>query len=108
MQRGVRMKTFKKSFVALLSFFVILISILLTISCEIGLGSAVDTEPPSLEIAYPPIDSVIRGKFAIGGTWSDDGTIAGVTVSVKLGAILLKLWHITKQFILNKVLSFAF
>ncbi len=32
----------------------------------------------------------------------------GVTVFVKLGAKLLKLWHITKQIILNKVFILCF
>lgn len=77
------MKTVKNTFVTFFSLFLIFISVLSTISCEIGLGASVDTEPPKFEIAYPPIDSVIRGNFAIGGTWSDDGVIAGVTVSIK-------------------------
>lgn len=52
-------------------------------SCEIGLGSAVDVQPPSLTINSPTVDSVIRGKFALKGTWNDDGTISGITVELK-------------------------
>ena len=67
----------KKITIALLA----LIS-LFTISCEIGLGAAVDTEPPSIEIQTPPVDSVIRDKFAIAGTWSDDGSIDYVKIKL--------------------------
>lgn len=52
------------------------------ISCEIGLGSSVDTEAPNLEIQNPSPDAIIRGAFKIGGIWSDDGTIETVTVKL--------------------------
>lgn len=52
------------------------------ISCEIGLGSSVDTEAPQLEIQNPSPDAIIRGAFRIGGIWSDDGTIETVTVKL--------------------------
>ncbi len=67
----------KKITIALLAFIS-----LFTISCEIGLGAAVDTEPPSIEIQTPPVDSVIRDKFAIAGTWSDDGSIDYVKIKL--------------------------
>lgn len=62
--------------------FLTSITILFTISCEIGLGAYVDTEAPSLEISNPPADAVIRDNFAITGTWTDDGTISKVTVDM--------------------------
>lgn len=62
--------------------FLTSITILFTISCEIGLGAYVDTEAPSLEISNPPADAVIRDNFAITGTWKDDGTISKVTVDM--------------------------
>lgn len=62
--------------------FLTSITILFTISCEIGLGAYVDTEAPSLEISNPPVDAVIRDDFAITGTWTDDGTISKVTVDM--------------------------
>ena len=55
---------------------------ILSISCEIGLGASVDTDPPSLSIKNPPVDAVIRDDFAISGIWSDDGTIASVSVEL--------------------------
>ena len=59
---------------------------LLFVSCDIdiGLGSAVDTEPPSIEFSEntsdPKSNAIIRGKFAIRGTWKDDGALSGVKV----------------------------
>ena len=51
-------------------------------SCEIGLGGAVDTQPPSLTITNPKVDSVIRDKFLISGTWSDDGSLFSVKATL--------------------------
>lgn len=59
-------------------FFVLILFSLF--SCEIGLGSAVDTEPPTLNIVSPVSDAVIRDAFRLSGTWSDDGSIAGLQV----------------------------
>ena len=59
-----------------------LFSIILIFSCEIGLGSAVDTVPPTVEITNPPVDSIVRGSLGVSGSWSDDGTIAGVKVTL--------------------------
>ncbi|MBO4532219.1 MAG: hypothetical protein J5726_00775 [Treponema sp.] len=52
-------------------------------SCEIGLGAAVDTQPPSLTIETPKVDAVIRDVFALTGKWSDDGTIDDVRAELK-------------------------
>ena len=67
----------KKFLTFLLSIFIILI-----ISCEIGLGSSVDTEAPVIEVSLPPADAVIRDSFTLSGIWTDDGSIAEVTVSL--------------------------
>lgn len=58
------------------------IIILLTISCEIGLGESVDTDPPSLTIDANIADKIIRDDFALRGVYTDDGSIT------KLSAIL--------------------
>lgn len=72
----------KKFFIkALFSLFVVgLFS-----SCEIGLGNSVDTEVPQNKITTPNPDSVaiIRGDFPIKGSWTDDGEIDSVTVTIK-------------------------
>ncbi|MBR6341864.1 MAG: hypothetical protein IKR64_08170, partial [Treponema sp.] len=51
-------------------------------SCEVGLGSAVDTQAPQITIEKPEVDMVIRQKFVISGTWQDDGTIDKVYVKL--------------------------
>ena len=58
---------------------ILLVSI---VSCEVGLGSAVDTQPPSVSISYPPSLSVIRDSFVFAGNWSDDRSIESIFVEV--------------------------
>ena len=70
----------KKNFVK--ACFFILVFLVSIISCEIGLGSAVDTQPPSVSISYPPSLSVIRDSFVFAGNWSDDRSIEGIYVEV--------------------------
>lgn len=67
-------KFFKGLPVILLSFFVL--------SCEIGLGSAVDTEAPTIEITYPQTNTVVRDSFLIKGNWNDDGAISSLLVTL--------------------------
>ena len=64
------------------TFFIVILSSIFFLSCEIGLGASVDTEAPQLEIQNPSPDAIIRGAFRIGGIWSDDGTIETVTVKL--------------------------
>ena len=47
-------------------------------SCEVGLGAAVDTVPPELVIESPESASIIRGSFAIKGSWTDDRGVDSV------------------------------
>lgn len=51
-------------------------------SCEVGLGGAVDIQPPALSITSPGVDSVIRDNFILEGTCSDDGKIASITATL--------------------------
>lgn len=70
------------------SFFVMVVLVVLaTISCNIGLGAAVDTAAPDLTITKPEVGSVIRDSFVLGGTWGDDGQIK----SVEDGGLTIKL-----------------
>lgn len=62
--------------------FLLFLLILIFVSCEIGLGSSVDTESPELTIKNPPADAVIRDAFAISGIWKDDGTIDSISVNM--------------------------
>jgi len=52
-------------------------------SCEVGLGDSVDTEVPEIDISSPPADSIIRSSFALKGSWSDDGGVDNVKVTLK-------------------------
>ena len=65
-----------------IAFALLTIFSLFVISCEIGLGASVDTDPPSLTISNPPVDSIIRDDFAISGTWTDDGSIGSISVEL--------------------------
>ena len=71
----------KRGLLALL-FGMAVMSFTILNSCDIdiGLGSAVDTEPPSLTIENPPASKIIRDAFPICGTFSDDGSISAITV----------------------------
>ena len=60
-----------------------LAGILILGSCEIGLGSAVDTDAPSLSIETGIADKVIRDDFALRGKYSDDGSIESLSAVLK-------------------------
>ncbi|MBP5283234.1 MAG: hypothetical protein J6Y93_01025, partial [Treponema sp.] len=77
------MKNFAKSFFCLLS----LSSLLIFTTCEdnVGLGSSVDTDRPSVTITYPPAASDgarIKGVFELGGRWSDDKSLSSIKVTL--------------------------
>ena len=55
----------------------------LNISCTIGLGESVDTETPVVTINSPAAGAIIRGDFAIAGTWSDDGLIDKIEITLE-------------------------
>lgn len=64
------------------AFILALIIFILTTSCEVGLGPAVDTMVPVITIDTPITDAVIRDSFTISGAWSDDGAILAVAVTL--------------------------
>ena len=51
-------------------------------SCQVGLGSAVDTAVPEISIEYPASNRVIRDWFVLSGTCKDDIGIESVKVQV--------------------------
>lgn len=59
------------------------LSALTIFSCEIGMGSAVDTDIPKVEISYPPKSSIIRDSFVVAGECSDDLAMDAVKVTVE-------------------------
>lgn len=60
--------------------YLFLILVCVFSSCEVGLGSAVDTQPPEITIEYPFVDSVIREEFIISGTCKDETSVNNVNV----------------------------
>ena len=62
--------------------FLLSLFILFTVSCEIGLGSAVDIAIPTINISYPPKNAVIRDSFIVSGTCSDDSGVIAVSVQL--------------------------
>ena len=74
----------KRGLLALiLGMAVMSFTILNSCDIDIGLGSAVDTEPPVLKIENPPALAVIRDKFVINGTWTDDGSISDISIELR-------------------------
>lgn len=55
----------------------------LVASCEVGLGPAVDTAAPTLDILYPSASAIVQDTFTIGGSCKDDIGVAGITLVVK-------------------------
>ncbi|MCR4630699.1 MAG: hypothetical protein K5786_03635 [Treponema sp.] len=66
-----------------ITVFVSFLFVLVFAACEIGLGSSVDTEPPTLTITYPSADVVIRDAFVLAGSCNDDEALDTVTVLLK-------------------------
>lgn len=63
------------------AFFAVL-AIISVISCEIGLGAAVDIAVPSSGVSYPPQNAIVRDTFVAAGTCEDDQEITSVKVTV--------------------------
>lgn len=66
----------------LFNLFIFTMAAVFFLSCTIGLGKAVDTVAPEISITSPAVDSVIRDSFAFKGTWSDDGEITSVSLTL--------------------------
>lgn len=72
----------------ILSFLIAFSALVLTgiyvSGCQVGLGEAVDTQPPKLAInEEPKTGYVFRGQFTLSGTSSDETSLAGVTLTFK-------------------------
>lgn len=73
----------KKNIFKTATVFVSSIAILFCIiACEVGLGAAVDTAAPTVEILYPPKNAVIRDSFVVSGTCDDDLELERVEITV--------------------------
>lgn len=73
------LSSFCKSFLSIFSGFIF--SFLVLASCSIGLGPAVDTRGPSVEIKGPLARQNVTDKFDITGTVFDDTDIQILTVT---------------------------
>lgn len=62
--------------------FSLLVLIFSFFSCEVGLGESVDTEPPKIEVVSPSAGSIVRDKFTISGTCSDEQKVQSVEVQL--------------------------
>ncbi|MBP5251022.1 MAG: hypothetical protein J6Z17_01255, partial [Treponema sp.] len=51
-------------------------------TCDIGLGSSVDTQAPSLTIENPVSSVVYRDEIPVNGTWSDDKGVTRIDISL--------------------------
>ena len=64
-------------------------------SCEVGLGSSVDTAAPEITIESPAVGAVIRDVFALSGHWDDDGAIDKIWVTLKRTDGISGSWEIS-------------
>ena len=83
----------KKSYILLLA--IMACSVLATISCNVGLGESIDTEPPSIEIVTPHADAVVTANskdpngndkvvpIVMSGSCSDDKGLRSIEVVLK-------------------------
>lgn len=79
-----RLTSFAKKFAFSLFF-----AFILTFSaCQVGLGGAVDSQAPVVDIQQPAANSIIRDKFTMSGNWSDDREIAGIKIELNTTAAI--------------------
>lgn len=67
----------------LFGFLFVIATFVCVLSCNVGLGESVDTEPPTVSVLYPPESSVIRDSFILSGKTEDDKEVKEVQIIVK-------------------------
>ena len=72
-----------KGFRNLIKVSILLIISLLFMTCDPGLGKAVDTQAPKVSINFPTTKSVLKGGFVMKGTASDEVKVESCTVTFK-------------------------
>ena len=72
----------KKNIIKFATVFVSSFTLLFIGSCSIGLGDAVDTAAPKIEINYPPKNAIVRDSFIAAGSCDDDLSVESVSVTV--------------------------
>lgn len=53
------------------------------LSCDVGLGESVDTQPPKVSVSLPDADSIIREAFTMSGECSDEQGVGSVSIQIK-------------------------
>lgn len=66
-----------------LKIFMALVIACLFMTCDPGLGKAVDTQAPKVEVKYPATKSVLKGGFTMTGVASDEVNVASCVVTFK-------------------------
>lgn len=70
--------------IGILKFFMALVIACLFMTCDPGLGKAVDTQAPKVEVKYPATKSVLKGGFTMTGVASDEVNVASCEVTFSL------------------------
>lgn len=73
----------KKMLRKVILYFFSLISIVILSNCQIGLGEAVDVQPPTIFLTSPQADALVRDTFVIEGTYSDDLSVGEISITLK-------------------------
>ena len=73
----------KKGFAIFTKVMLVALVSLLFMTCDPGLGKAVDTQAPKVEIEFPLTKSVLKGGFTIKGVASDEVKVASCVVTFK-------------------------
>ncbi|MCR4715270.1 MAG: Ig-like domain repeat protein, partial [Treponemataceae bacterium] len=82
------MKNGKNLFYTIITVTGIFLSLLILATCDVGLGSSVDTTPPSVKINNPGAGTVERDEVTVEVDATDDGVVDTVLVTLKeLGKI---------------------
>ncbi len=71
------MKKIKHILISTAAIFAVIFS-----SCEVGLGSSIDKDPPTIRVTYPPEASVVKGSFILAGECNDDQKVMSVNVEI--------------------------
>ena len=74
------MKTIKTNLAGFILLVFAASSLFLT--CDVGLGNSVSTKPPTVSIAYPPVDSIIKNTFTMNGKADTETSLKQVAVQL--------------------------
>ena len=64
-------------------FFILVLISSLFMTCDPGLGKAVDTQPPTVSVSFPATKTVLKGGFIMKGIATDEVKVASCVVTFK-------------------------